>query len=120
MLSVGRGNSQASVKRIDIVGFSRVQFSARRFASERVGGEVLFFPWVSCSESLVRDWSWHPRPAFSYPFFSLLSDSVGCCFNENQVMKLAWQEGSLARRTCIPYDVLFFRFIYRLDNPFIS
>jgi len=32
-------------------------------------------------------------------FFFLLRDGVGCCYNENLVMKLAWQRGSLAKST---------------------
>ena len=40
-LSSGRGNSHVSMKKFDIVGFSRVQFSARRFTSKQV---VFFFP----------------------------------------------------------------------------
>ena len=43
--------------------------SSRLGASQASGLAGRFF----FSQSLVRDWSWHPRPAFAYPFFFLIT-----------------------------------------------
>jgi hypothetical protein len=55
-----------------------------------------------------------PLPCVQIFFPFLITQGMGCRFSECQAMKLA-QQSPLREGNLIPYDVLFFRSISRLD-----